>query len=299
MRRGCFLAATLVAAVVALVSTACHSQTPALSQPVLQVTVSILPQKYFVERIGAPYVHANVMIGPGDEPHSYEPKPAQMRALGDSRAYFAIGVEFEGAWLDRFASTNNEMRIVNTVAGMERLPLPSYQNRGADEEQKETELDPHVWTSPRRVKAILQVTYEALVELDPQHAAQYRSNLEAFLADIDELEAYIDQTLAGLSGRRFLVFHPSWGYFAQDYGLEQIAVQVGGQEPSARELAQVIQLARAEDIRVVLAQPEFSAKAAETIAQEIGGRVLLISPLAPDWLDNMRRVAQAFAGTLG
>jgi zinc transport system substrate-binding protein len=191
------------------------------------------------------------------------------------------------------------MRIVDTVAGIERLPAASHPDHAADEGHEETELDPHVWTSPRRVKAISQATYQALAELDPQHAGDYRTNLEAFLADIDELDAYIDRALAGLTARKFLVFHPSWGYFAQDYGLEQIAVQVGGQEPSARELAQVIDLAKAEGIRVVFAQPEFSTKAAETIAQEIGGQVLLISPLAPDWLANMRQVAQAFVDALG
>ena len=98
--------------------------------------------------------------------------------------------------------------------------------------------------------------------------------------------------------RRFLVFHPSWGYFAQEYGLEQIPVEVGGQEPSAAELAKVIALAQEEGIRVVLAQPEFSTQAAETIAREIGGEVLLVSPLAPDWLANMRRVAETFARAL-
>lgn len=299
MRRGALLTAAFIAAAIALLSTGCRSQTPVPSQAVLQVTVSILPQKYFVERIGAPYVRANVMIGPGDEPHSYEPSPDQMRALSDSLAYFAIGVEFEDAWLDRFASTNREMRIVDTTAGIERLPAVFQLDHAADEGHEETALDPHVWTSPRRVKVISQATYQALAELDPQHADHYRSNLEAFLADIDELDAYIDGTLAGLTERKFLVFHPSWGYFAQDYGLEQIAVQVGGQEPSARELAQVIDLAKAEGIRVVFAQPEFSTKAAETIAQEIGGQVLLISPLAPDWLANTRQVAQAFADTLG
>jgi len=96
-----------------------------------------------------------------------------------------------------------------------------------------------------------------------------------------------------------MVFHPAWGYFGDDFELEMIPIEVGGQEPSAAELADLMATAEAEDIQVIFAQPEFSTRDAETIADEIGGEVLLISPLAPDWLANMRHVASAFAEALG
>jgi len=143
-----------------------------------------------------------------------------------------------------------------------------------------------------------QAIYEALSELDPQHEADYKANLEAFIADIDDLEADISATLSGLKSNKFMVFHPAWGYFGDDFGLEQIAVEVGGQEPSAQELANLIQEAKEENIQVIFAQPEFSTQDAETIANEIGGEVLLISPLAPDWLQNLRNVAQTFSDVL-
>ena len=95
-----------------------------------------------------------------------------------------------------------------------------------------------------------------------------------------------------------MVFHPSWGYFARDFGLEQIPVEVGGQEPSAQELAELIARAKEENIRIIFAQPELSTQDAETIAKEIGGEVLLVSPLSPDWLENLREVAQTFAEAL-
>jgi zinc transport system substrate-binding protein len=137
-----------------------------------------------------------------------------------------------------------------------------------------------------------------LAELDPTHATAYAANLAALERDIAALDADLRATLAGVQGRKFMVFHPSWGYFARDYGLEQIAVEVGGQEPSAQELAALITTARAEGIRVVFAQPEFNTANATTIAREIGGEVLLISPLAEDWLDNLRTVADAFGSAL-
>ena len=180
----------------------------------------------------------NVMVEPGASPATYEPKPEQLTALSRSAAYFSIGLPFENVWLDRIAEANPEMRIVNTAAGIERLP-------------------------------------------------------------IEALERRVEETLSGVETRKFLVFHPSWGYFARDFGLEQIAIEVGGQEPSARELAEIIAVAQEENIRVVFAQPEFSAEDATTIAEEIGGEVIMVSPLATDWLDNMQTVADTFAEALG
>lgn len=280
------LAALLVGAALL---TSCGQSTPSESAGTLNVTVSILPQKYFVERVGGERVNVNVMVEPGASPATYEPKPQQLAALSRSAAYFSIGVAFEDVWLDKIASANPDMLVVDTAAGIERMPM------GAGAEN----LDPHIWLSPRLVEVQAQNIYAALAQLDPAHAEDYKANLASFEADVDALDGDIRQTLAGVESRKFIVFHPAWGYFARDYGLEMVPIEVGGQEPSAAELAQVISIAQEEHIRVILAQPEFSTKSAQAIADEIGGQVLLISPLAPDWLDNMRRVADTFAQVLG
>jgi zinc transport system substrate-binding protein len=259
--------------------------------------VSILPQQYFVARIGGDRVTVNVMVAPGAEPHTYEPKPDQLRALSNSKAYFTVGMPFEQIWLERFKAAAPETRIVDTAACVKRLAMAGEH---ADEAVKVNDqlLDPHIWLSPGLVKQQAAAIYAALAELDCVHQAEYKTNLDAFLADIDRLDADIRARLKGVQGRKFIVFHPAWGYFARDYGLEQIPIEIGGQEPSAADMARLIAQAREEDIKVIFAQPEFSTRAAETIAREIGGKVLLISPLDPDWLENMRRVAGAFAEVL-
>jgi len=271
--------------------------------PDLQVTVSIVPQAYFVERIGGEHVAVQVMVEPGQSPHTYEPKPEQLVALSQSNVYFSIGVSFEDAWLERIAAASPGMLLVDTAAGIERRPIEAHDHGDDDgdrEEDHEGEnLDPHIWLSPRLVKIQARHMADALAELDPEHAQEYRDNLVAFEAEIDALDAEIRQQLAGLISAKFLVFHPSWGYFADEYGLEQVAIEMGGQEPSAAELAQLIALAREEGIRVVFAQPEFSTRSAEVIAQEIDGRVLLINPLALDWAENLREVARTVAEVLG
>jgi zinc transport system substrate-binding protein len=265
----------------AMLLTGCGQSTTSEPTGPLNVTVSILPQKYFVERIGGEYVTVNVMVQPGASPATYEPKPEQLTALGKAAAYFSIGVPFESAWLDKIASANSEMRMVDTTGGIEKVGQ-----------------DPHIWLSPTLVKTQAQTIYEALAQLDPTHETEYKTNLDSFIADIDALDADIRKTLARVENRKFMVFHPSWGYFARDYGLEMIPIEVGGQEPSAAELAALIAEAKEGGIKVVFAQPEFSTRDAETIAKEIGGEVLLISPLAPDWLDNLRQVAETFAEVL-
>jgi len=159
--------------------------------------------------------------------------------------------------------------------------------------------DPHIWLSPALVAQQADTIYQFLAALDPANRAFYRENLDAFLADITALQDDIQATLDGVENRNFIVFHPAWGYFADEFGLTMIPVEVGGQEPSASELADVIRQAQDLNVTVIFAQPEFSTTAAETIASQIGGEVMLISPLNPNWLENMRNVAATFAEVLG
>jgi zinc transport system substrate-binding protein len=252
----------------------------------LQVTVSIPPQSTFVKRVGGEHVEVNVMVPAGASPATYEPTPAQLRALSEADAYVSISVPFEDAWLDRFAAANPDMTMVDTTKGIDRIGSPKHP-------------DPHIWLSPKLVKVQAQTICDALAALDPAHAENHRANLDEFLGDVDALDRDIRETLEGVERRRFMVFHPSWGYFARDYGLEMVPIEVGGQEPSAAELGRLVTLAKEQNIHVIFAQPEFSTQAAETIAQEINGEVLLISPLAEDWFQNMRRVAETLEQQLG
>jgi zinc transport system substrate-binding protein len=204
---------------------------------------------------------------------------------------------FEQIWMERFKAAAPDTQIVDTAACVERLAMAGAH---ADEGVKVGNqlLDPHIWLSPSLVKQQATAIYETLAKIDCAHQAEYKANLDTFLADIDQLDKDIRARLKDVQGRKFIVFHPAWGYFARDYRLEQIPIEVEGQEPSAADMARLIEQARQDKIKVIFAQPEFSSRAAETIAGEIGGKVLLISPLDPDWLENMRKVADAFAEAL-
>jgi zinc transport system substrate-binding protein len=254
------------------------------------VTVSVLPEKYFVDRIGGMYVQTNVMVGPGESPHSYEPKARQMAALSNSVVFFAIGVEFENAWLERITSANPGLHVVDLSSGITKLTSAETDHPG--------EMDPHIWTSPQLGKTIAKQIAAVLIEIDPQHTNEFQANLSSLIGDIEQLQVEIKKSITQMDTHQFMVFHPAWGYFANEFGLEQIPIEINGAEPSASELAQLIDTAKKDHIRVIFAQPEFSTKSADYIASEIGGKVILISPLAKDWLENLRLVSQTFADSL-
>ncbi|MDK9708897.1 MAG: zinc ABC transporter substrate-binding protein [Desulforhopalus sp.] len=263
------------------------SQPQAAARPEEMVFVSILPQKFFMQQICKDSLNIEVMVAPGANPHTYEPKPSQMRKLAASRAYFAIGMPFEATWLDKFTGVNPKLKIVHTNAGIDKLAMVEHHDNGHGDEGS----DPHIWLSPTLVKKQAETMTDALSGLFPDKASFFRENLAAFTKEIDILDGELRSTLKGKEGLRFMVFHPSWGYFARDYGLEQVAVEIEGKEPKPAQLHALIKEARAQNIHVIFAQPQFSSKSAKLLAREIAGEVVLIDPLSENWFDNMRQVA--------
>jgi zinc transport system substrate-binding protein len=265
----------------------------------LTIVVSIPPQKYFVERVGGDRVEVSVLLPPGSSPATYEPRPNQLQSISGADAYVRIRVPFENAIWERIQSVNPEMAVVDLTENIDRVDIatrkPGNSSAAADAPRHP---DPHIWLSPPLVRQQAQTIYEALVALDPAGEATYANNLEQFQADIDQLNQTIEDSLANVESRSFMVFHPAWGYFADAYGLEMIPIEVGGNEPSAAELSQLIQEAQAKEIEVVFAQPQFSTEDAETIARDIRGEVILINPIAEDWLSNLQQVATTFEQVL-
>jgi zinc transport system substrate-binding protein len=277
------------------------------------VFVSVLPQKFFVQQISKDFIDVAVMVQPGASPATYEPKPSQMAELAASSIYFSIGVPFENAWLDRISGVNPKMKLIRTEEGIDRLAMAEHHHEGEehhDDQQtageikekhegiQENGLDPHIWLSPPLVKKQAETIAAALTSEYPEQAAFFQQNLTAFLADIDRLNDELHRTLAEKKGMQFMVFHPSWGYFAKEYGLEQIAIEIEGKNPKPAQLQELIEYARENAVTVVFAQPQFSTKSAKLIAREIGGEVIFIDPLAEDWLNNMKQVAASLKNAL-
>ncbi len=262
-----------------------------------QVFVSVVPQKFFVEKVSGGTIEVEVMVPPGASPATYEPKPSQMRKLATSSAYFAIGVPFEKAWLGKIAGVNPKMKIVHTEEGIERIAMAEHAHDGESPESgqdKHDGLDPHIWLSPPLVKKQAAVIRDNLTEMYPEQKAAFQENFALFSSEIDKLDTGLREILKNKRGLQFMVFHPSWGYFARQYGLQQVAIEIEGKSPKPAQLQELIRHAKEHKISVIFAQPQFSDKSARLIAQEIGGEVIMVDPLAENWLQNMTAVAEKF-----
>ncbi|MEM7583971.1 MAG: zinc ABC transporter substrate-binding protein [Acidobacteriota bacterium] len=279
----------------------------------IMVFTSILPQEYFVERIGGDRVEVEALVRPGSSPATYEPTPRQMVVLSEAKIFFRIGVQFENAFVPKLERAAEGLRIVDTRLGITLRMMKAHHHHDHDHDhhhdhdhdhhhhggheeadhQHEGGADPHVWLSPRLVEIQARTIADALIELDPAGEAAYEENLVAFLEDLDALDRRLADALAPVRGKTFMVFHPAWGYFADAYGLEQEPIEIEGKDPSGRQIARMIEMAEEEGVRVIFVQPQFSQESAKSIAEAIGGAVLPIDPLARDYVGNLERVAAA------
>jgi zinc transport system substrate-binding protein len=259
------------------------------------VFVSIVPQKYFVQQISKDSVNVEVMVQPGASPATYEPKPSQMVKLSSCAAYFSIGVPFEKAWLGKISAVNPTMKIIQTDRDIEKIAMAQHHHdrSGGDGDLPEhIILDPHIWLSPVLVKKQAAVILEGLTAIVPEHAKDFKQNYLIFLDKIDALDVLLRSLLKDRQGMRFMVFHPSWGYFAKEYGLEQVPIEIEGKAPKPAQLAELIRQARKDDIHIIFVQPQFSQKSARVVAEEIAGMAIFIDPLAEDWFANLKEVAE-------
>ena len=267
----------------------------------INAIVSIAPEKTFLQAIGGDKVNITVMVQAGNSPHTYEPKPSQMLAVTKAQLYFAIDVEFEQVWLPKFTNLNPHLEIIDLAAHVNKIPMLQHdehtQEHRAHSHEEHHGKDPHIWTSPENVKIIAQNIYETLIKYDSANTSYYKSNLDTFLALIKHTDTQIKEILSSLKDNRtFMVFHPSWGYFAHTYHLEQIAVEVEGKAPKPKELVALIKEAKKEKVKAIFTQPEFSDSSVKIIASQLHIPVVKVSPLAENWSDNLLFIAHTIAG---
>ncbi len=260
------------------------------------VAVSILPQGYFVERISGGAVDYSVLVGPGQSPHSYEPTPSQMADLSRAKAWILSNTDFETALRPKIQKLYPSLAIVDGTEGVAFRHLGAHEHEGEPVHEGPAaglEIDRHTWLGRNPAKIMASHIKDALVGVDPANGAKYEANYEALLADIDrEFDALIPR-LASLRGTSVFVFHPSFGYFLDEFGIEQEAVETGGKEPTAKALAALVEEARKDKVKVIFVQAQFSVTAAKSLADAVGAVVLPLDPLAPDWLANIKRIGDA------
>ena len=272
----------------------------------IKAFVSIDPVAYFVKRVAGPLADVNVLIGPGQDPHTFEPTPKLIAKLADAQVLFKIGFPFEEALIKKAGSTFKDLKIVDLQQGIKLRAISEEKEdghhgaSGGHGHSHDAEgLDPHTWLNPLIAKIQAGTIATTLIQMDPAHRAIYEENLKKFEVDLDNINAELINSLAPIRGKSFFVFHPAFGYFADAYGIKQVPVEVEGKEPMARQLSRLIEKAKAQGVKVIFAEPQFPQKAARTLAESIGGAVVLIDDLSPDYINNLREIAMSVGSALG
>jgi zinc transport system substrate-binding protein len=278
---------------------ACNQQSKKTQVYKPTVTVSLLPQKFFVDQIAGSWLDVNVMIPPGGNPHTYEPGPLQMKSLSKSSAYFCIGqITFEAAWMDKLQSVSPNMKVFDTSEGVAFLSEPEWENHADHKHTSHAEeshaFNPHIWLSPELVKIQANNIYKALSELYPEHQDEMAKNLAHFSIQCDSVHEQLNVQLKQANGTSYIVYHPVWTYLAQEYGLHQVAIEHNGKEATADKLKNIIDFAHEKNIHIVFVQKEFSNAQAKTIAEQINGQVAIMNPLDYNWFNTMKAFGDAF-----
>lgn len=273
----------------------CSSKKNEIKKDVMIAGTTILPVKQFIEKIAGSSVEIVLMVPPGANPHVYELTPKQMTMLNNATVYFKLGtgVEFELKWMNKLVKLNPRMKMVNVSEGIKLIAMSEKHQH--ETSLHKTGLDPHVWTSPDNALIIAQNIYKGLCAINPSMEKTYKENLDKLILDINKTKNTIVALLENVPSRKFMVFHPSWGYFAKEFNLQQITIEAEGKETSPLELKNLIDFARKENIRIIIVSPEFSVKSAQIVANGINGSLIAISNISGNWNENLIEIAKAVA----
>lgn len=284
-----------------LLLVACNSKNSNEQSNILTVTIE--PQRYFLEQIVGDKFVVNTLVPAGVSPETFDPSPSVMINLSKSKAYFKVGfLGYENVWSESLSENNPKMPIVDCSEGIQPVfeghEACCSHNHEGDEHHNHNHssgADPHIWSSAKNALKISENMFNAVIEIDAENADYYRGNFEKLQAKIIETDSVITNLTKDLTSRSFIIYHPALGYFAKDYGLTQHSVEFEGKKPSTAQIKKLIDLARDENIKVVFVQKEFDEKSAEVVAKEIGAKSYVINPLSYEWDTELIRIAKILA----
>lgn len=258
----------------------------------MQLTVSIIPQKYLAEFIAGDKFDVQAMLPPGSNHETYEPAPRDMEKISESKLYLALGsLDFELTWLDRLKASNPAMKVINTSEGIKMIG--GHIHDGKNELlEKGHGIDPHTWLSPACMKIQAFNICKALSEIDEANAAYYQKNLAKFINLADYVDSVIRENLKRDKNKFIIIFHPALAYFCRDYGLTQISIEQDGKEPSPAYMTELVEIAKEKGIKSIFISKEFDTRNAEAIAHEIDGHVVAFDIMAENWSENLIKLAQ-------
>ena len=252
------------------------------------VVVTIAPQAAFVREVAGDRVNIVTVLPPGANHETYSPPPQDMAQMSNASLYLALGLPPERSnILPKLTEMNRNLKIIDVQNEVARSYAPRF---FAPDDQ-----DPHIWLSPKRAILMVQLTARELSLLDPANRELYAANSQRYVGQIEAAEREARELLSPMANRTFIVYHPAFGYFAEDYNLTMVALEEEGKEADPRRMREVIDMAREKGIKIIFYQEDIDGRQSRTFAEELGGRAEKISPMATNYVDNIRRMARSFA----
>ncbi|ABX13024.1 periplasmic solute binding protein [Nitrosopumilus maritimus SCM1] len=247
----------------------------------INVLASFYPIEEFTKKVGKDKVNVSLLVNPGAEPHDWEPQVKDLQRIQETDLIIINGLGFE-TWIDDVAEINSDVNVIDTSNGIDPIYIESDYRLQISAKSKELTTDPHIWLNPITIKTQVQNIADALIEFDPQNKIYYQNNADAYKLELDSMDKKIRNELAQCSKKDFFAFHDAFSYFAQEYGLNQHTVLKSIDplsEPSPQDIQEVIDLARILNANVIFTEEGVNPKMSQVIADEIGSKVLMLSPL--------------------
>ncbi|GAU75495.1 metal ABC transporter solute-binding protein, Zn/Mn family [Fusibacter sp. 3D3] len=292
--------------------TGCATDTS--DSPKLKISTGILPIKAFTAAIGGSYVEVEALIPVGANPHNYQPSPSAMKFLSDAKLYIYVGVPTENEnIMPKIKDFNTQIEVLNLQEALAEvhpfLTGEAHDHEAEDEAHVEdhpemiefesqmldpsseigayADYDPHTWVSPKRAITMAGSIRDTLIQMDPDHEADYQANADALIQKLSELDQTILDKVSTLDQKTYLIYHSSYNYFAFDYGLSFISIENEGKSPTIQDIQNAIDIAKENRISTLFYQNEFSVEQAKSISEEIEGNAVPLEPLSEKYFDSM------------
>ncbi|MEA1974918.1 MAG: zinc ABC transporter substrate-binding protein [Bacillota bacterium] len=256
------------------------------------IAVSIVPEEQFLKKIVLDKYNIVTLIPSGSSPTTYQPSPKQLRALEESDLYFSIGVATESANILPMLKDNKTIKIIDLAKNVDLIFAPRF----FDSEKEKKSRDPHIWLSPKRVIEIVKIMEKELIIKYPENKDFFSQNANDYILELEALDNYIKEKVTLVKNKSFIIYHPSYGYFAKDYGLNMIAIELNGKNANIDRLNTIIDIAEKKNIKAVYYQSEMSSKQAKIIASEIDAIAVQIEPLSLDYIKNQKKLVDTMVG---
>jgi len=300
------------------------------------IGISIVPQETFIKAITGDAYEVVTLIPPGSSPATHQPSIKTLQKLSDAELYFSVGVPTEKSNITPMLKEYDHLKIISLAEKVDEIYPPrffgakdehdheeeahdehahddhdhsdeaTHDNDHDDHDEEATDdehddhnhegRDPHIWLSPKRAIAMVEIMTEELIKTYPDDEDLFIENSENYIKAIEGLDEYIQERVKAVQTIDFIIYHPSYGYLADDYGLNMIEIEYDGKEANINELNRIIELANEKNINTIYYQEEMSVKQAKIVANELNGQVVKLTPLNSDYIESQKRFIDTLVG---